>query len=164
MLSLIVARARNGAIGKGNTIPWHAPEDLAAFQRETMGGALIMGRRTWESLPVKPLKGRLNCVVSSKPDAAELVFATPEAALAFALQSGYRRIYGIGGEAIYRHLLPQADRLLVTEVDLEITGADAYFPPFDPEDWRQLPQSLLRTESPRCVLHEYLRQAGFPAE
>jgi dihydrofolate reductase len=55
MLTLIVARARNGAIGKGNTIPWHAPEDLAAFQRETTGGALIMGRRTWESLPFRPL-------------------------------------------------------------------------------------------------------------
>ncbi|NDR56525.1 dihydrofolate reductase [Aliiruegeria sabulilitoris] len=157
MLSLIVARARNGAIGKGNTIPWHAPEDLAAFQRETMGGALIMGRRTWESLPVKPLKGRLNCVVSSNTELAEHVFATPEAALEFALHSGYRRIYGIGGEAIYRNLLPRADRLLVTEVDLEIAEADAYFPPFDPEDWCQQPQSLLRTANPRCVLHEYLR-------
>ena len=157
MLTLIVARARNGAIGKGNTIPWHATEDLAAFQRETTGGALIMGRRTWESLPVKPLKGRLNCVVSTNPDLAEHVFATPEAALEFALQSGYRRIYGIGGEAIYRHLMPIADRLLVTEVDLEIEGADAFFPPFPPNDWRQQPESVLRAQNPRCVLHEFLR-------
>ena len=84
MLSLVVARARNGAIGKDNLIPWHAPEDLAFFQRETTGGAIIMGRKTWESLPFKPLKNRLNCVVSSDKSLTEHVFATPEAALAFA--------------------------------------------------------------------------------
>ncbi len=157
MLTLIVARARNGAIGKSNTIPWHAPEDLAAFQRETTGGALIMGRRTWESLPVKPLKGRLNCVVSSDPELADHVFDTPETALDFALQSGYRRVYGIGGEAIYHHLMPLADRLLVTEVDLEIAEADAFFPSFAPEDWRRKTELVLRSTDPRCVLREYLR-------
>ena len=59
MLSLVVARARNGAIGQAGTIPWHAPEDLAFFQRETTGGAVIMGRNTWESLPLRPLPGRV---------------------------------------------------------------------------------------------------------
>ncbi len=73
MITLIVARDRNGAIGKDNTIPWHAPEDLKAFQRETLGGAIIMGRNTWDSLPVKPLKNRLNIVVSSDPNCADLV-------------------------------------------------------------------------------------------
>ena len=157
MLTLIVARARNGAIGKGGTIPWHAPEDLAFFQRETLGGALIMGRRTWESLPVKPLKGRLNCVVSSQPGLAEHVFATPEAACDFARESGYRRIYGIGGEAIYRQLLPRADRLLITEVDLTVADADAFFPDVDPAAWRSLPPAALRADPPRCTLHELLR-------
>ena len=157
MLTLIVARARNGAIGKGGTIPWHAPEDLAFFQRETLGGALIMGRRTWESLPVKPLKGRLNCVVSSRPGIAEHVFPTPEAACEFASAHGYRRLYGIGGEAIYRHLLPLADRLLITEVALSVEGADAFFPDVAPADWRALPPARLRAEAPSCVLHEFLR-------
>ncbi|AWX93839.1 hypothetical protein DPM13_14495 [Paracoccus mutanolyticus] len=64
MISLVVARARNGAIGKDNTIPWHIPADMRLFQRETLGSAIIMGRLTWESLPVRPLKNRMNIVVS----------------------------------------------------------------------------------------------------
>lgn len=73
MLTLIVARARNSAIGKDNDIPWFAPEDLAMFKRETVGGAMIMGRNTWESLPVKPLKSRLNVVVSRDASLTEHV-------------------------------------------------------------------------------------------
>lgn len=65
MLTLIAARARDGAIGKDGQLPWHLPEDLAFFKRETLGGAIIMGRRTWESLPFRPLKERLNLVVTS---------------------------------------------------------------------------------------------------
>src|SRR5690606_7264798 len=100
-----VARARDGAIGKQGTIPWRAPEDLAFFQRETTGGAVIMGRRTWESLPVRPLKNRLNIVVSSHSPDAPLVCRSVEAALAAAEQAGHARIYGIGGAHIYAALL-----------------------------------------------------------
>ncbi len=157
MLSLVVARARNGAIGKANLIPWFAPEDLAFFQRETTGGAIIMGRKTWESLPFKPLKNRLNCVVSSDPTLTEHVFATPEAALEFARSQGYARAYGIGGEGIYRALLPLADRLLITEVALDIPDADAFFPDFDVKDWQQLRSIPLRAEAPACIATEYLR-------
>ncbi|GAB4385749.1 dihydrofolate reductase [Albidovulum sp.] len=159
MLTLIVARARNGAIGKDNDIPWQAPEDLAFFQRETMGGALIMGRRTWESLPVRPLRGRLNLVVSSDPGIAEHVFASPEAALDFARQSGYGRLYGIGGERIYRHLLPLAHRLLITEVDRIVPEADAFFPAIEAADWRPVGRLRLREADPACELAEYLRRA-----
>lgn len=158
MLSLVVARARNGAIGKDNLIPWFAPEDLAFFQRETTGGAILMGRKTWESLPFKPLKNRLNCVVSSDKSLTEHIFATPEAALAFARASGYARIYGIGGEGIYRALLPLADRLLITEVALDIPDADAFFPDFDAKDWQQLPSIPLRAHGPSCIATEYLRR------
>ena len=157
MLSLVVARARNGAIGKANLIPWFAPEDLAFFQRETTGGAIIMGRKTWESLPFKPLKNRLNCVVSSDPTLTEHVFATSEAALEFARSQGYARAYGIGGEGIYRALLPLADRLLITEVALDIADADAFFPDFDVKDWQQLRSIPLRAEAPACIATEYLR-------
>ena len=108
MLTLIVARARNGAIGKGNTIPWHAPEDLAAFQRETTGGAVIMGRRTWESLPFKPLKNRLNIVVSRDASVWETVAPSPQAAVEMAAAAGYARLYGIGGSSVYATLLPLA--------------------------------------------------------
>jgi dihydrofolate reductase len=160
MLTLIVARARNGAIGKGNTIPWHAPEDLAAFQRETTGGALIMGRRTWESLPFRPLKNRLNIVVTSDPTVWETTAPTPEAAIALALDAGHTRLYGIGGSAIYRALLPMAHRLLVTEVDLTIPDADAFFPAFDEGEWQITNQRQLRQDAPGCMLREWLRTSS----
>lgn len=160
MLTLIVARARNGAIGKDNLIPWHAPEDLAFFQRETTGGAVIMGRKTWDSLPFKPLKGRLNCVVSSDPSISEHVFPTPQAAMDFAYGQGYARLYGIGGTGIYRAMLPMADRLLITEVDLEIDAADAFFPAVPPAEWHLIGTRSLRQESPVCTATEYLRRRG----
>lgn len=159
MITLIAARARNGAIGKDNDIPWFAPEDLKAFQRETLGGAIIMGRRTWDSLPVKPLKNRLNLVVSSNPDAAETVLPSIEAAVEEAFAQGCRRVYGIGGERIYRGMLGMADRLLITEVDLTVTEADAFFPEFNRDNWTKAGESVLRESDPACVMVEYLRRA-----
>ncbi len=158
MLSIIVARARNGAIGRDNTIPWHAPEDLAAFQRETLGGAIIMGRRTWESLPRRPLPRRLNIVVTSRPGAhPEALFLPLDQARDAALARGYLRHYAIGGAGIYRALLPQADRLLITEVDLDLPDADTFFPEFDPVAWRLTARLPLRDDTPACIQHEYLR-------
>lgn len=154
----MVACARNRAIGKGNTIPWHAPEDLKAFQRETLGGAIIMGRKTWDSLPYKPLKNRLNLVVSSNPDAADNVCPSLQAAVDEARAQGYQRIYGIGGAGIYRDMLALADRLLITQVDLDIDGADTFFPDFDVDDWQITNKTELRGEAPSCVLVEYLRR------
>jgi dihydrofolate reductase len=158
MITLIVARARNGAIGKDNTIPWHAPEDLRFFQRETLGGAIIMGRHTWESLPLKPLKNRMNLVVSSKECSAEFQFASPQDAINAAVAAGYMRIYGIGGNQIYRAMLPLADRLLLTEVDLVVKDADTFFPEFEANDWVRAGRSEIRTEAPKCAVDEYLRR------
>lgn len=158
MITLIVARARNGAIGKGNTIPWHAPEDLKAFQRETLGGAIIMGRNTWDSLPFKPLKNRLNLVVSSNPEAADTVCPSLQAAVAEARAQGYQRIYGIGGFGIYRDMLGLADRMLITEVDLTIKDADTFFPDFDTQDWDTTGETSLRSDDPACVMVEYIRR------
>lgn len=157
MITLIVACARNGAIGKGNTIPWHAPEDLKAFQRETLGGAIIMGRNTWDSLPFKPLKSRLNLVVSSSPDAADTVCPSLQAAVIEARTQGYQRIYGIGGFGIYRDMLALADRLLITEVDLVVEEADTFFPDFNVEEWDITGKTTLRASDPACVMVEYLR-------
>lgn len=158
MLTLIVARARNGAIGKDGGIPWHLPEDLRMFQRETTGGALIMGRRTWESLPVKPLKNRLNCVISRDPALTDHVFPDMRPALDFCRSEGWHRIYGIGGQAIYAALLPLADRLLITEVDLDIDAADAGFPAFNEADWLELHRQTLHTTGPRAELRELIRR------
>ena len=158
MLSLIVARDKNGAIGKGGEIPWYAPEDLKFFKRETLGGAVVMGRKTWESLPVKPLKERLNLVVSSASDVGDRTFGDPRRAVEYAHEAGHRRVYGIGGEAIFAALMPLADRLLITEVDLEIEGADAFMPGFEKEEFRLAGEAVLRKDGPRCVLREYLRR------
>ncbi|WP_299354499.1 dihydrofolate reductase [uncultured Shimia sp.] len=158
MISLIVARDRNGAIGKGNAIPWHAPEDLKFFQRETSGAAIIMGRNTWDSLPFKPLKNRLNIVVSSNPSLAETVCPSLEAAIDTAHAAGHRRVYGIGGFRIYQDLLPLAHRLLVTEVDLDVPDADTFFPTFGDDEWELIGKTPLRNDSPACVVHEYLRR------
>ncbi|MBE9639372.1 dihydrofolate reductase [Salipiger mangrovisoli] len=157
MLTLIVARAKNGAIGRDNDIPWFKPEDLKMFQRETSGGALIMGRRTWESLPVKPLKNRLNIVVSRDSSLTEHVCASLDEALALAKAEGYFRVYGMGGTSVYEGLLPRADRLLVTEVDLEVEGADAFFPAFDEAEWRELGRKELGGDGPNCMTRELIR-------
>jgi dihydrofolate reductase len=158
MLTLIVARARGGAIGREGGIPWQAPEDLRMFQRETTGGALVMGRRTWESLPVKPLKNRLNIVVSRDTSLHEHVVPSVEAALALAREAGHTRVYGIGGAGIYEALLPLADRLLVTEVDLDVPDADAYFPAFDESGWREVFSAPLRAADPACRLRDLVRR------
>lgn len=158
MLTLIVARARNGAIGKDNEIPWALPADLKMFQRETTGGALIMGRKTWDSLPFKPLPKRYNVVVTRSEGLGEARCTSVEEAVAHCYAQGYQRIYGMGGEGIYRALLPLADRLLVTEVDLEIEAADAFFPAFDESDYLELAARDLPSDGPKARLRELLRK------
>jgi len=137
VITLIAARARNGAIGRDNTIPWNIPADFRMFQRETLGGAVIMGRRTWESLPVRPLKNRYNIVVSGDAhlDIAATVVPSVAAALDAAKTAGYTRVYGIGGAGIYAALLPFAHRLLLTEIDTTIPDADTFFPAVDMAEW-----------------------------
>ncbi len=157
MLTLVVARARNGAIGKNNEIPWNVPEDLRLFQRETLGGALIMGRRTWHSLPVRPLPRRLNCVISRDASLADMVRQDLPTAVRDCYGAGYTRIYGVGGEAVYAGLMPLADRMVITDVDTDIAAADAFFPEVDPSDWTELRRFDLRTEGPACQVRELVR-------
>jgi dihydrofolate reductase len=127
---LIAAVARNGVIGRNNALPWRLKSDLAHFKALTLGHPVLMGRKTWESLG-RRLPGRRNLVVTRDPtypaEGAE-VFANPEAALK-AVAGG--RMFVIGGAELYRRLITQADRLLITEVWADIEG-DAHFPPIDP--------------------------------
>ena len=160
MISLIVARAKNSAIGRDGDMPWDLPEDLAMFQRETRGGAVIMGRRTWESLPAayRPLKGRFNVVVTRSDLAGpEAVVRSVQEALDVCQTQGHTRIYGIGGASIYAALLPLAHRLLITEVDLEVADADTFFPAVEEEEWREIGRHVLRTDEPGCVLRELVK-------
>lgn len=158
MITLIVARAENGAIGRNGTIPWHVPEDLKFFQRETLGGALIMGRKTWVSLPVKPLSKRCNIVVSSNLELADVVVPTVAAAVELALDQGYQRIYGIGGAGIYEEMFPLANRLLISEVGIDVPDADTFFPEVDTDTWDAINERTLRSTAPECCLREYLKR------
>lgn len=144
LIALIVARARNGVIGRDGDLPWRLKSDMAFFKAATMGKPVVMGRKTWDSLPRKPLPGRLNIVVTRQPDYAAdgaEVFASLVAALdrgrAQARADGVAEVCVIGGAQIYAETLPVADRLYLTEVAAEPDG-DACFPDPDPAVWREV--------------------------
>jgi dihydrofolate reductase len=136
MVSIVVARASNGVIGRAGGLPWRLPSDLRRFRELTLGHAVVMGRRTFESLPdaFRPLPGRRNLVLSSDPgfacDGAE-AFAD----LHSALRACSCDCHVIGGGVTYRDALPLAERAHVTEVDVEIEG-DVFFPPLSAREWR----------------------------
>ena len=135
---MIAAMARNGVIGKDNALPWHLPEDLKHFKALTTGHAVIMGRKTWESLPVRfrPLPDRLNIVVTRDTHYAA-AGATVVHSLEEAQKVGAGRTpFVIGGAEIYTHVLPLATRLELTEIDADVDG-DAWFPAFDRTVWRE---------------------------
>jgi dihydrofolate reductase len=153
-ITLIAARARNGAIGRAGDIPWHVPEDLAMFKRETTGQAIIMGRKTWESLPFRPLGKRFNCVVTRDAGLHDCTATSVAQAIEICRKAGHTRIFGIGGGSIYREMIGQATRLLITEVDLVVEDADAWFPDFDESAWRETRREVIRPSGPRCTLRE----------
>ncbi|MFF2084859.1 dihydrofolate reductase [Nocardia sp. NPDC058176] len=134
LIGLIWAQANDGVIGVDNKIPWRIPEDMANFRDTTMGHPVIMGRRTWDSLPprFRPLDGRRNIVVTRQTDwAAEGAERTASVPDALALAGEVDLWIGGGGE-IYREALPLATTLQVTEVDTTVPG-DAFAPPIGPE-------------------------------
>ena len=138
-ISFVVARARNGIIGKDGAIPWHISEDMRRFKAITMGKPLVMGRKTWDSLPRKPLPGRTNIVVTRDRNfAAEgaVVMHSVDDALTRAEAEKPDEIAVIGGAEIYAALLPRATRIHLTEVDADFSG-DASMPAFDPATWRE---------------------------
>ncbi|MDB6176652.1 dihydrofolate reductase [Paracoccus sp. Z330] len=159
MLTLIAAQDRNGAIGRDNTIPWHIPEDFAYFKAQTTGGAVIMGRKTWDSLPKRPLPNRLNIVVSRQPLdlGPEIAVVELDGAISHAESRGYKNIYCIGGEQIYRQMLCRADRILLSTVETEIQDADAFFPEIPSDHWTKGQSKILRHDAPRCSVTEYHR-------
>jgi len=135
----VAAVARGGVIGRGGTLPWHLPEDMARFRELTIGHPVVMGRRTWDSLPdrFRPLPGRRNVVVTrnetwaadgaeragSLDDALELLEDTPQG-------------FVIGGAEVFAEALPLADELLLTEIDLDVEG-DRYFPSWDRQGFEE---------------------------
>lgn len=138
-LALIAAVANNRVIGRDNALPWRLPEDLQHFKALTLGHAIIMGRKTWESLR-RPLPGRTNIVISRQPDyfaSGAQVVPSLAAALAVAQESDEDgETFVIGGAEIYQLALPRAQRLYLTEVDVEARG-DTLFPLWDKAAWRE---------------------------
>jgi dihydrofolate reductase len=151
-INLIWAQAKNRVIGLNGKMPWHLPEDLAHFKKTTLGHPVIMGRKTWDSLPAKfrPLPGRMNLVISSNAATRENLkkIGTYPAqnlreALSICEQSGSQEVWVIGGAQIYAQALPMAQRAVITQIDAEFEG-DAFAPDLG-ADWHEVQRSSLTT-------------------
>jgi dihydrofolate reductase len=148
-LTLIAAVARNGVIGRDNQLPWRLPEDLKRFKALTTGNVVVMGRKTWESLPesFRPLPGRRNIVVSRNGKyVAEGASVVDSVAAALGIAADADEFFVIGGAELYAQALPLADRLQLTEIDADFEG-DVRFPAFDGGQWRETGRTCDRAEA-----------------
>jgi dihydrofolate reductase len=154
-LAIIAAVARNGVIGAANTLPWRIPEDLARFRALTTGHAILMGRKTWQSLP-RPLPNRQNIVITRQAE-----FVAPGALVVHSLSDALARVdlplpaYCIGGGELYAVALPHADTLEMTEIDRDFAG-DAWFPPFAPGDWHEVRREPHVTAAPEAMAYSFV--------
>ena len=154
-IAIIAAIAPDGTIGHEGRIPWHLSDDLKRFKQLTMCHAVIMGRKTFESLG-KPLPGRRNIVLTRNPEFhADGVTTFPDldTALAFCKRAGETTAFIIGGAEVYRHALAKADALLLTHVHKQVSG-DTKFPPYDRSQWIE----TAREDKPDCSFVEYTRR------
>jgi dihydrofolate reductase len=139
-LGLIFARTRNGVIGRGGQMPWHLPEDLAHFKRVTLGQPVIMGRKTWDSIPARfrPLPGRDNWVITRQAD-----WQAPGARVAHSLSEALAQMpagsqpWVMGGGEIYAQAMALANQAVVTEIDLVVDDGDTFAPQFG-SDWAEV--------------------------
>lgn len=159
-VSVIVAMAANGVIGRHNSLPWRLPPDLARFKRLTMGHGLIIGRRTWESIG-RPLPGRTMIVLSSRSG-----FAPAGVAVARSFQEAMQlapgdEVFVGGGAEVYRQALPLSSRLHITRIAREIEG-DTVFPAYEAGDWRLVEEERHRAEGdlPPYAFQTWDRVAG----
>ncbi|MBW3141072.1 type 3 dihydrofolate reductase [Ferrimonas balearica] len=144
-IALIACMARNRVIGKDNQMPWHLPADLKHFKAVTLGKPVVMGRRTFESIG-RPLPGRHNIVITRQPDYAPegvTVVASIEAAIAAA--GAVEELMIIGGGELYAAMLPRADRLYITDVDLDVEG-DTHFPDYQALGWDEVEQTVYQPD------------------
>ncbi len=146
-VSLVAAVAKRGVIGLNGTIPWRLPEDMARFRAVTIGHPVVMGRRTWDSLPdrFRPLPGRRNIVVTRNPgwraDGAEPARSLEDA---LELVAGEERVSVIGGAELYAAALPRADELVLTEIELDVEG-DTFFPAYERSAFEEVGREELRS-------------------
>ena len=161
LLSVIVAAAENGVIGRDGALPWHISEDLKYFKRVTLGKPVIMGRKTFDSIG-RPLPGRANIVISRDPAyATEGVRPVPSLDEAVALAEDIALIDGIdealviGGAQIYAAAIPRADRLYLTRVHAAVEG-DVVLPEIDWAEWRELSREFHAAEAPNPYDYSFL--------
>ena len=152
-LTLVVAAAENGVIGRDGDLPWRLPADLAHFKRVTLGKPIVMGRRTWESIG-RPLPGRTNIVVTRNPEYSApgaVVVSSLEDAADHARELGAGELMVIGGAGLYAAALPRAGRILLTRVHASVPG-DTEMPPIDASEWE-----VVATERrPADARHSYV--------
>lgn len=154
---LVAVVAADGGIGKDGDLLWHLPGDLKHFKALTMGAPVIMGRKTWESLPKRPLPGRQNIVISRNSDyvaeGADVVSSLEDAVAS----ADGERVFVIGGGSIYAEAMNVADVLEITEVADEVGDADTFFPVIEPEDWRLTDESYGRDmKEEKGVMYRFL--------
>jgi len=155
---LIAALDRNGAIGRGNALPWRLPDDLRRFKALTLGKPVLMGRRTAQSLG-RALPGRRNLVLTRSgevPFDGMQAVASFDEALALAGGDGATELCVIGGGEIYALCLAQATRMHLTHVDTVVEDADAFFPRFDPAQWQVLAREVHAADAKHACAFEFV--------
>lgn len=155
VISLLVAVDQNRLIGRKGTLPWRLPADVKYFKEITMGHPIVMGRKTWESLPKRPLPGRKNIVLTQNIDyqapGADIIHDPGE----LANKVGQEEVFVIGGAQVFSYFLPVADRLYITEIDHVFEG-DTYFPQYDVDKWRLVSEREGQINEENHYAHRYL--------
>jgi dihydrofolate reductase len=156
LISIIVAIAGNNAIGKDNNLLWHLSDDLKRFKKITIGHNIIMGKKTYESLPVKPLPKRTNIVITDDPhDKYEGCITVYSIEEAMDFCNDQQESFIIGGGSIYRQFLPLADKLYITKVHKDFE-ADVYFPEIDPDEWELIDEGEVVTDENNLLEYSFL--------
>ena len=156
MISIIVAVSDDWGIGRGNELLWSLPEDLRRFKKLTYGKTVIMGKKTWESLPRRPLPGRKNIVLTDVPDECIDCGIT-----AYSIQDALSKcekeeeVFIIGGGSIYRQFMPLVDRLYITHVHKK-TPADTYFSKIDHRVWKVIEKEEFKTDNVNGIPYSYV--------
>jgi dihydrofolate reductase len=155
MISIIVAVSEDWGIGKDNELLWHISEDLKRFKKLTSGNAVIMGKKTWESLPRRPLPGRKNIVLTDDPNES-----IENSVTAYSIDDALDKcgpaeeIFIIGGGSIYRQFMPIADRLFITHVHKK-APADIFFPEIDRSVWEIIEKEEFKTDESNNIPYTY---------
>ncbi|GGJ85300.1 dihydrofolate reductase [Lentibacillus kapialis] len=159
MISLLAAMDRNHVIGYQNNLPWHLPNDLKFFKQKTTGHTIIMGRKTFDSIG-KALPNRRNVIISRKkhskfPDGVEVIHDV-STIIEWNLRNPENELFVIGGEEIFKQVLPHADRLYITLVD-DVFQGDTYFPNFSEANWRLTSREKGGRDSKNYFDHYFLQ-------